>query len=121
MNVTMKLHDRNGDIQEVELPGKYEACSKCGGKGSTVNPAVDGHGISPEEFAEDPDFEEAYHAGVYDIPCPECHGKRVVPVADVGRCTYAQKRLLISEWMWQREEGEYRAMVRSEQRLMGVY
>ena len=121
MNVTMTLHDRDGETTEVSLPGKYEVCSRCRGRGKIVNPAVEPHGISPEEFAEDPDFEEAYFSGVYDIPCPECGGKRVVPVPDVGACTYAQKRLLVSERLWQRADSAYWAEVRAEQRLMGIY
>jgi len=123
MQVIMKLHDIKVDFDEVEvtLPGKYEVCPKCEGRGSIVNPSVDGNGISPEQFAEDPDFEEAYFAGVYDIKCPECHGQRVVAVPDVRSCTYAQKRLLVSERLWQRADAEYRAEVRAEQRMMGIY
>ena len=123
MQVIMKLHDIKLDFDEVEvtLPGKYEVCPKCEGRGSIVNPSVDGNGISPEQFAEDPDFEEAYFAGVYDIKCPECHGQRVVAVPDVRSCTYAQKRLLVSERLWQRADAEYRAEVRAEQRMMGIY
>jgi len=123
MQVIMKLHDIKVDFDEVEvtLPGKYEVCPRCEGQGSIVNPSVDGNGISPEQFAEDPDFEEAYFAGVYDIKCPECHGQRVVAVPDVRSCTYAQKRLLVSERLWQRADAEYRAEVRAEQRMMGIY
>ena len=123
MQVIMKLHDIKLDFDEVEvtLPGKYEVCPRCEGQGSIVNPSVDGNGISPEQFAEDPDFEEAYFAGVYDIKCPECHGQRVVAVPDVRSCTYAQKRLLVSERLWQRADAEYRAEVRAEQRMMGIY
>lgn len=123
MQVIMKLHDIKVDFDEVEvtLPGKYEVCPRCEGRGSIVNPSVDGNGISPEQFAEDPDFEEAYFAGVYDIKCPECHGQRVVAVPDVRSCTYAQKRLLVSERLWQRADAEYRAEVRAEQRMMGIY
>jgi RecJ-like exonuclease len=123
MNVTMKLHDIKADFDQIEvmLPGKYEVCPQCEGRGSTVNPAVDGNGLDANAFAEDPDFKEEYFAGVYDIPCPECHGKRVVAVPDVAACTYAQKRLLVSERLWQVAESEYRAEVRAEQRMMGIY
>jgi hypothetical protein len=123
MNITMKLHDlkQDFDLVEVELPGKYEVCPRCEGRGSIVNPSVDGNGISPEQFAEDPDFEEAYFSGVYDIHCPECEGKRVVAVPDVKACTYAQKRLLVSERRWNRADAEYWAEVRAEQRALGIY
>ena len=59
--------------------GSFEACSRCNGTGKHVNPAIDGHGISMQEFADDPDFAEEYISGAYDIPCDKCRGKRVVP------------------------------------------
>ena len=123
MNVTLKLHDQKLDYDEVEvtLPGKYEVCPRCEGRGSIVNPSVDGNGLDANDFAEDPDFREAYFAGAYDIKCPECHGQRVVAVPDVRSCTYAQKRLLVSERRWQVGQAEYRAEVRAEQRMMGIY
>ena len=58
--------------------GPYEVCGCCGGRGSVVDPNIDCGGITPDEFADDPDFEEAYFNGRYDIPCPECRGLRVV-------------------------------------------
>jgi RecJ-like exonuclease len=77
---------------EADIPVVYEVCGTCEGQGSHVNPAIDAHGISIEEFAEDPDFMEAYLRGDYDIPCNECHGRRVVPVVDPNRATEEQKR-----------------------------
>lgn len=64
----------------VEIPAQYEVCDLCQGKGKHVNPSIDSHGISPDEFAEDPDFFEDYMRGAYDIPCNKCKGQRVVPV-----------------------------------------
>lgn len=66
------------------IPARFDVCPCCRGKGKTVNPAIDGHGISPEEFAEDPDFAEQYRNGLFDITCPECDGMRVqlVPTED---------------------------------------
>ena len=57
---------------------QFELCPACEGRGSRVNPAIDGHGISPEEFAEDPEFLENYLGGMYDEPCPLCRGVRVI-------------------------------------------
>jgi hypothetical protein len=67
------------DGEELEIPAKYEVCGTCNGKGSHVNPSIDSNGITPEEFAEDPGFQEDYFAGVFDQSCNECHGARVSP------------------------------------------
>ena len=66
----------------IMLPVKKEVCPRCRGEGKHVNPAVDGNGISPEEFINDPDFEEAYFSGVYDVVCEECGGENVIDVID---------------------------------------
>lgn len=117
MNVTMELHNLNGNVVVVSLPGKYEVCMQCDGKGTQVSPAIDGNGLSAEDFAQDPDFAERYFSGAYDIPCRECMGRRVTPVADVSRCSYAQKRLLVSQRIYEREEAEHRMLVESERRM----
>lgn len=52
-----------------EIPAKYEVCSTCDGRGQYVNPAIDEHGITADEFAEDPDFAEDYHRGTFDVTC----------------------------------------------------
>lgn len=70
--------DGDYDHRPVEPKG-YAVCPTCEGRGSHVNPSIDSHGLTAEDFAEDPDFEEAYFSGAYDVRCAECHGKRVVP------------------------------------------
>ncbi|MCK5318173.1 MAG: hypothetical protein KAJ55_09670 [Anaerolineales bacterium] len=77
---------------EVEIPTKFVVCSRCRGKGSHVNPAIDGHGISPEEFRDDPDFEEAYFRGDYDVACHSCQGKRVTPAPDWDRLSKEERQ-----------------------------
>jgi len=77
--------DDEGRELRYIVPARFEVCQSCRGKGTRVNPAIDGHGISSEEFAEDPDFEEAYWRGDYDIRCDECNGQRVVPVPDLSK------------------------------------
>ena len=69
--------DERADAAFV-LPGKVIVCPRCDGRGSYVNPSIDAHGISPEEFHEDPDFAEDYFRGSYDITCVECNGTNVV-------------------------------------------
>jgi hypothetical protein len=49
-------------------------CTLCGGDGSHVNPSIDAHGLSAEDFADDPDFAEAYMRGDYDVSCRRCGG-----------------------------------------------
>ena len=83
--IILYLDTPEGLVDEVELPTIMEVCGTCSGKGTTVDPAIDGHGISPEEFADDPDFAESYFRGDYDVPCRTCSGHKVVPVADLDK------------------------------------
>jgi hypothetical protein len=53
-------------------------CPVCDGEGKTVNPNIDAHGLTAEDFREDPDFAEDYKSGFYDITCAACNGMRVV-------------------------------------------
>jgi hypothetical protein len=71
-----------GIIDGVEIKCHYEVCDLCGGRGSHVNPSIDAHGVSREEFDDDPDFEEGYWRGDYDVVCYECKGRNVVPTPD---------------------------------------
>lgn len=82
-----ELHGDSRDDGSIELvlPAKFELCPRCRGVGSHVNPAVDGHGITAQEFAEDPDFQESYFAGVYDVACHRCKGEKVIKVVDRER------------------------------------
>jgi hypothetical protein len=65
---------------------RYAVCPRCEGRGSHVNPAVDGNGITAEEMDElGEDFREDYLSGVYDVRCEECGGNRVVPACRCGK------------------------------------
>lgn len=79
---------------EVEFPAKYEVCSLCYGRGKHVNPSIDAHGISREEFSEDPDFAGDYFSGLYDETCYRCCGSRVEPVIDESVLSQEQKNNL---------------------------
>lgn len=61
----------------ITVPMEYEVCGLCQGSGKTVNPNIDCGGISQEDFDEDPDFEQDYFSGRYDITCTRCRGLRV--------------------------------------------
>jgi len=82
MQIHFTYENENGEEVTVGIPAKYEVCSGCEGHGKHVDPAVDGNGISQEQFDEDPDFEEAYFAGRYDVTCETCNGNRVEMVPD---------------------------------------
>lgn len=84
--IVFEMVDDEGACTEVELPAKFEVCGRCRGEGKHVNPAIDGNGITREQFDEDPDFQESYFSGVYDVSCEECGGKRVVLEVDEAAC-----------------------------------
>lgn len=76
-----------GEEIEISIPAKFALCPKCRGVGSHVNPAVDGHGLSQEDFDQDPDFQEAYFRGDYDVACHRCAGEKVIKVVDRERAS----------------------------------
>ena len=83
---------KSGDIEftDIRLPAKCIVCPRCGGQGKHVNPAIDGQGLSQEDFDQDPDFAEGYFSGRYDVRCEECSGEKVLHVPDEREC---RKRL----------------------------
>ena len=103
------------DDQEHEIPTKFEICGRCSGSGTHVNPAIDGNGLSQEDFDEaGPEFYDDYMGGVYDVRCHECKGNRVVPVPDFARLDDEEKKA----WADQvREEAETRAIEEAERRV----
>jgi hypothetical protein len=66
------VHERSREDEE------FEVCPACRGHGTTVNPNIDAHGLTAQDFADDPDFAESYWRGDYDQTCAACHGERVV-------------------------------------------
>lgn len=116
--VTIKYTFKNGEIeQDVKLPGHFAVCPRCEGRGKHVNPSIDEHGISPEEFAEDPDFEEAYFSGRYDVRCYECNGDRVVSEVDESRLTKFQKILWAAHQYRLSADASYEAECAAERRM----
>lgn len=99
--VTHTLYTEEGDELEVVFPAKFEVCHRCRGNGKHVNPAIDGNGLSQEDFDQDPDFREDYFSGVYDVPCYECKGQRVIAEIDEERLSAEQKaQLVLLEAQW---------------------
>lgn len=103
-----------GRVDTLRLPHTWEVCPVCQGRGSHVNPSIDCNGITPEDFAEDPDFEEAYFEGVYDVPCNRCKGRTTVPVIDEPRLTHRQRRALLVHRARQAIENEYERQAHAE-------
>lgn len=73
--------------REVELPCSFSVCPRCDGHGSILTPSIGEHAYSSEEFNEtfhDDEDREAYftRGGKYDVTCPVCSGKNVVPTPD---------------------------------------
>lgn len=70
--------------KEIELPTVWEICTRCRGNGTHVNPSIDGHGISEDEW-NGPDWDEesreTYMSGGYDVRCEAgcVDGKVLVP------------------------------------------
>ena len=103
------------DDQEHEIPTKFEVCSRCRGTGSHVNPAIDGNGLSQEDFDEaGPEFFDDYMGGVYDVACHECGGKRVVPGPDWDELTKEELEAWITQ---QRELADMYAAEAAERRM----
>jgi len=67
-----------GFIGQETFPINFSVCPVCRGRGTHVNPSIDSHGLSREDFENDPDFAEDYFSGVYDVVCYECDGANVV-------------------------------------------
>lgn len=80
------------DPEDTEYEAHFVVCECCSGTGSCVNPSIDSHGISSDEFDEDPDFREQYFSGGFDITCPHCKGLRVVlrPSTEEGIKSYEE-------------------------------
>ena len=100
------------DDIELEIPAKYELCQRCRGKGTHVNPAIDGNGLSQEDMDEaGPEFFDDYMAGVYDVACYACKGRTTVLVADTMRMSADQ----VTAWMNHlEEEASDRRMIEME-------
>jgi len=115
MEIIFLTHDEEGEEVENRIPATFKVCDTCEGKGKHVNPSIDAHGISAEEFDEDPDFRESYFSGNYDVTCYECQGKRVVLKPDEDRMTAEQKKTVE-----ERENDHYEMIQEDEsERRMG--
>lgn len=101
--LTITLVEDDGEEIDHQLPAKWVVCSRCNGAGRHVNPSIDGNGLTREDFDADPDFEEAYFSGAYDVTCYACEGRTTVEQVDFDRLTFADRRVLVRHRRSQRE------------------
>lgn len=81
----------------------WTICPACEGEGKTVNPSIDAHGLTSEDFADDPDFAEDYFSGRYDECCRACLGAGKLRQSDVEELhDAAEDRALAA-----REDGDF--------------
>ena len=67
------------ELYETKLPTRFEVCDRCSGHGTHVNPAIDGHGVTADEWNDwGEESQSMYLSGGYDVSCHECDGMRVV-------------------------------------------
>jgi hypothetical protein len=87
----------------MTMDDPWIVCPVCSGEGKTVNPNIDAHGLTADDFNEDSDFREDYMSGMYDITCAACYGKRVVKQARIDELDQnAEDRRLAA-----RENGDF--------------
>lgn len=89
---------------ECELPARYEVCDRCRGHGQICNPSIGA--ITSSEWHEDwdPEEQEAYLEGRYDVICPECKGRNVVLVVDEEACKNEPLKSLMEAYFKQIED-----------------
>jgi len=96
----MERIDLYGD-GSMMIPAKYAVCPQCEGRGSHVDPNIDGNGITADSV--DPYMWEDYLAGIYDIACTTCGGRRVVLEPDIALCTSEELEELLDKEKVDRE------------------
>ncbi len=106
--------DEDGGGQDLTIPAKVCVCLTCNGRGKHVNPSIDAHGLSREDFEEDPDFAEQYMSGVYDVTCYGCGGRNVVLEPDELRADPDDLKTLYGH---QKEMAEMRSAYLAELRM----
>lgn len=105
--MTFTYENADGDEISVELPTRMEVCSDCDGHGHVLCDGMRGHAYTSEEFAESFDDDESAEyfrrGGRYDVSCPTCNGRNVVPVIDETKLT-AEQRMHFAEVQAQEEQ-----------------
>lgn len=122
MKISVTIYDEDGNEEIVDLPAKMEVCHNCEGEGYVLNESMRYHAYSAEEFYEsfdEEDREEYFkRGGIYDVVCPTCKGKNVVPVIDRAFCQNDPelKAALDKVDEMEEENRQYEAECRAERR-----
>jgi len=113
-----ETNERDMSVTFEDLKGKsrtisacYDVCLACEGKGKTsAHVEHIGGGFTASEWDEmGEEFQDNYMSGVYDKPCPECKGNRVVLVPNLTGCdeedreAFEETKLQLEEWESQQE------------------
>ncbi len=99
------------------LPSNWEVCGRCNGDGAH-DPDAFSNGWTESEWAQETyEFKDDYLAGVYNVTCTQCDGKRVVPEVKKGHLNDGQKVLLELYYENLREDAEYAQMCAMERRM----
>lgn len=105
----------NGEGEfHLEFPATLEVCHRCEGRGTHVNEAIDGNGLTARDFDEDPDFRSDYMSGLYDVTCTHCQGRNVAAVIDWNSMSPEQTLFMQA---WQDDEAHWRAVEAAERRM----
>jgi len=92
----------------------------CRGNGTTVSPSIDAGGLTEEDrYDWSPEDYDNYFGGAYDVTCPECHGKRVVPEIQTGNLNEVEKTIYEAYQRDLADEWDY-AMTCAAERRMGA-
>lgn len=92
-----------GNQFQVLLLAKTIVCPRCDGQGVHDHQAFSS-GVGD---LDDPDFNESYFRGDYDVRCEECAGKNVIDVVDHAKLSDKMlKRVYKQEYQQYRDEQE---------------
>ena len=108
MKTSINYTIKSGRTLTRKLPAKFAVCDECRGKGSHLVEGMREAVYTWEDFAEDPEFQEDYFGGAYDVPCETCRGQRVVAEPDRERLTRSEVRFLdmVERVQFEREREE---------------
>lgn len=118
--ITVTFQDEDGEEHSETFPCRMEVCDECHGEGYVLTEGMRGYAYSAEEFCEafEPEEQEEYFrpGGRYDVTCPTCKGKNVVPVVDEEKLSTEQKKAYALYLESQDREAAYRAEERATRR-----